>query len=177
MTRDEEVTRTFDCFGSTCTAFVTGAGQAGAASDAVAMVRRTLLAWHRRFSRFLPDSELSRLNGDPRELVRVSPLMARLARAVAEAGSLTGGLVDATLLAEIERAGYVRDLDGSVPLALALALAPPRRPPSAAPSAGWRELELDFGVRPEDLHRPAIDLLTRPNPDDPTGRSTMRSPW
>ena len=36
------------------------------------------------------------------------------------------------------------------------------------------ELERDFGVRPTDLHRPAIDQLTRPNPDDPTGKSTMR---
>lgn len=36
------------------------------------------------------------------------------------------------------------------------------------------ELERDFGMRPTDLHRPAIDELTRPNPDDPTGRSTMR---
>ena len=36
------------------------------------------------------------------------------------------------------------------------------------------ELETDFGVRPTDLHRPFIDELTRPNPDDPTGRSTMR---
>ena len=36
------------------------------------------------------------------------------------------------------------------------------------------ELERDFGVRPVDLHRPAIDELTRPNPDDPTGQSTMR---
>jgi isoleucyl-tRNA synthetase len=36
------------------------------------------------------------------------------------------------------------------------------------------ELEHDFGVRPADLHRPGIDGLTRPNPDDPTGRSTMR---
>ncbi|MDR2348659.1 MAG: isoleucine--tRNA ligase, partial [Bifidobacteriaceae bacterium] len=36
------------------------------------------------------------------------------------------------------------------------------------------ELERDFGVRPTDLHRPAIDQLTRPNPDDPTGRATMR---
>ena len=31
------------------------------------------------------------------------------------------------------------------------------------------ELERDFGVRPDDLHRPFIDQLTRPNPDDPTG--------
>jgi isoleucyl-tRNA synthetase len=36
------------------------------------------------------------------------------------------------------------------------------------------ELERDFGVRPADLHRPAIDELVRPNPDDPTGKSMMR---
>jgi len=36
------------------------------------------------------------------------------------------------------------------------------------------QIEADFGVRPTDLHRPFIDDLTRPNPDDPTGQSTMR---
>ena len=42
------------------------------------------------------------------------------------------------------------------------------------------ELERDFGALPKndsgevDLHRPYIDSLTRPNPDDPTGNSTMR---
>lgn len=42
------------------------------------------------------------------------------------------------------------------------------------------ELERDFGRLPlgddgqPNLHRPYIDDLTRPNPDDPTGRSTMR---
>jgi isoleucyl-tRNA synthetase len=42
------------------------------------------------------------------------------------------------------------------------------------------ELERDFGTLPRneqgevDLHRPYIDQLTRPNPDDPTGHSTMR---
>ena len=36
------------------------------------------------------------------------------------------------------------------------------------------ELEADFGVRLSDLHRPYVDELTRPNPDDPTGKSTMR---
>ena len=36
------------------------------------------------------------------------------------------------------------------------------------------ELERDFGVRPDNLHRPFIDELTRPNPDDPTGKSAMR---
>ena len=36
------------------------------------------------------------------------------------------------------------------------------------------ELEADFGVRPTNLHRPHIDELVRPNPDDPTGKSMMR---
>ena len=36
------------------------------------------------------------------------------------------------------------------------------------------DLERDFGVRPTDLHRPHVDELTRPNPDDPSGESTMR---
>ncbi|HWM18314.1 MAG TPA: isoleucine--tRNA ligase [Ilumatobacteraceae bacterium] len=36
------------------------------------------------------------------------------------------------------------------------------------------ELEADFGVTVTDLHRPAIDQLVRLNPDDPTGRSSMR---
>ena len=36
------------------------------------------------------------------------------------------------------------------------------------------ELERDFGVRPADLHRPMVDALVRPNPDDPTGQSMMR---
>jgi len=36
------------------------------------------------------------------------------------------------------------------------------------------ELERDFGVRPDNLHRPFIDELTRPNPDDPSGKSIMR---
>ena len=42
------------------------------------------------------------------------------------------------------------------------------------------ELEADFGKLPvdadgnPDLHRPFVDELTRPNPDDPTGESTMR---
>jgi isoleucyl-tRNA synthetase len=36
------------------------------------------------------------------------------------------------------------------------------------------ELEKDFGVKVDDLHKPFIDELVRPNPDDPTGKSMMR---
>ncbi|WP_036966519.1 isoleucine--tRNA ligase [Promicromonospora kroppenstedtii] len=44
----------------------------------------------------------------------------------------------------------------------------------------FADLERDFGRLPLDedgkpnLHRPYVDDLTRPNPDDPTGQSTMR---
>ncbi|NYJ00546.1 isoleucyl-tRNA synthetase [Nocardioides thalensis] len=44
----------------------------------------------------------------------------------------------------------------------------------------FEEIERDFGRLPlnadgePDLHRPWVDDLTRPNPDDPTGKSTMR---
>ncbi|MFD4325387.1 isoleucine--tRNA ligase [Nocardioides sp. NPDC058538] len=44
----------------------------------------------------------------------------------------------------------------------------------------FAELERDFGTLPKDadgnpdLHRPYVDDLVRPNPDDPTGKSMMR---
>ncbi len=44
----------------------------------------------------------------------------------------------------------------------------------------FEQIEADFGRLPRngdgevDLHRPFVDELTRPNPDDPSGRSTMR---
>ena len=38
----------------------------------------------------------------------------------------------------------------------------------------YEEIARDFGVNVVDLHRPMVDDLVRPNPDDPTGRSMMR---
>jgi thiamine biosynthesis lipoprotein len=146
MSSDVEISDYFDCFGSRCGALVSGRGRVGSAADAVALVRRALETWHTRFSRFLPDSELSALNRDPRETVPVSPLMARFAQAVREAGSLSGGLVDATLLDELERAGYARDLPDSVALATALSIAPVRRPAAAAAKQRWRELRVDVAA-------------------------------
>jgi isoleucyl-tRNA synthetase len=36
------------------------------------------------------------------------------------------------------------------------------------------QLERDFGTRLVDLHRPTVDELVRPNPDDPSGNAMMR---
>ena len=133
----------FSCFGSTCEAFVIGAAPGRSARTAVALARSSLLEWHERFTRFEPDSELSRLNADPRRVVPVSDAMARFAQAVVVAGRQTGGLVDGTLLGEIEAAGYREDLRVSVPLALALELAPPRRPARPSPRQGWNQIAVD----------------------------------
>ncbi|MHB8242954.1 MAG: FAD:protein FMN transferase [Solirubrobacteraceae bacterium] len=144
MIAGQEATATFDCFGSTCTIVVSGDTPERSAEESVELARESLLDWHERFTRFRPDSELSRLNDDPRDAVPVSPIMARFAQAVIEAGSMTGGLVDATLIDEIESAGYRNDLPHPLPLQMALKLAPQRRSAHARPTAGWRHIDVDF---------------------------------
>lgn len=149
-TRRPETAVTFACFGSTCSVRVTGSGpEAPAAAEAA---RDQLLEWHRRFTRFDRDSELSRLNADPRETVAVSPTMALLAHAVVRAAESTGGLVDATLLDDIERAGYRSDLARPLPLALALRVAPARVPAGPRPRADWRGLHVE--LRHNTITRP-----------------------
>ncbi len=143
MTATGEAGDTFDCFGSTCSVFVIGRGARGEPAAAVRFARERLLDWHARFSRFDPASELSRLNADPRHEVPVSPEMARLAGAVVSAAERSGGLVDGTLLGEIEAAGYTSDLPTSVSLATALASAPRRRPAGPSTRSRWREIGVD----------------------------------
>jgi thiamine biosynthesis lipoprotein len=147
-----EASDSFPCFGSTCSVYVIGDGGVGRAAEAVAWARRTLHAWHDQFTRFSPDSELSRLNADPHMAVPVSPMMARFVAAVVRAAELTGGLVDATLLGQLEANGYVEDLDRGLDLAAALRIAPPRAPAGPAP-AGQPAIEVVDGVvrRPPGL--------------------------
>jgi thiamine biosynthesis lipoprotein len=146
MSTDAEVIEEFQCFGSTCAAIVTGAGENGSAQEAASLARRTLLSWHGRFSRFLPTSELSLLNHDPRRELTVRPLMARFAQAVHTAGNLTGGLVDATLLKEIEQTGYTDDLVAPIPLPIALSLAGARSPAGSSRRAGWRQIKVELAA-------------------------------
>jgi thiamine biosynthesis lipoprotein len=135
-----EASASFSCFGSTCAVFVMGSG----ASEAVDTSRARLVAWHERFTRFDARSELSRLNADPRREVRVSSIMALFVHAVGEAARSTGGLVDATLLGELETSGYRTDLVTSVPLASALASAPARRPAAPLATRRWSEVTVDL---------------------------------
>jgi thiamine biosynthesis lipoprotein len=133
----------FACFGSQCTVIVADARPSDAAA-AVIVLRRRLLEWHQRFSRFVPDSELTRLNSDPHGTVTVSPLMRRVIEAALRAAGATGGLVDPTLLDQIEQAGYESHFDQTgLPLAEALAQAPARRAGGPSPRASWRSVRTD----------------------------------
>lgn len=143
----QEASEAFPCFGTTCAAYVIGDTAERTSAEAVEFARVVLLEWHDRFSRFLPDSELSLLNADPRETVPVSSAMARFVTAACDAARLTGGLVDPTLTDEIEAAGYRADLPEEAQSALglrdALAHAPVRAPGAPRANSPWRAIRLD----------------------------------
>lgn len=66
---------------------------------------------HRRFSRFEPDSELSRFNASSGGWVDVSPEMEALLRAALDAFEASDGLVHAAVLPALIEAGYDRTLE------------------------------------------------------------------
>lgn len=147
-----DTSQTFTCFGGACTVIVAGDGPAGDAPTAVASARERMLAWHETFTRFRA-GELRELNQDPRDRVPVSSIMARFAQAAHDAALATGGLVDATLLEEIEQAGYRQDrLRGSLALPMQLAMAPPRAPAGPHPDERWRAIQVD--ARTSTVARP-----------------------
>lgn len=117
------------------------------ADDARAL-EQEVHAFAAALTRFDPASELSRLNADPSESVPVSPLLRAAVAGALQAARLTGGLVDPTLCAEIERAGYVDSLGPEPPARLDLAEAPERRPARARNT--WRRVRIRRGcvVRP-----------------------------
>ena len=64
---------------------------------ALAVAEALLRRMHAALTRFDPESELCRLNADPRTTVPASALVRKLAAAIPYAGELSGGLVDATV--------------------------------------------------------------------------------
>jgi thiamine biosynthesis lipoprotein len=136
-----EECRSFECFGGLVSVAVLGPASmdpAGAAARAEA----ELLAAHRQLSRFLPGSELSLLNRDRRATVPAAPLLLDLAAAAREAGEISAGLVDATLLSEIEAAGYTKSMperETPAPRAERRSTGPAR----AAERRAWHTISVD----------------------------------
>lgn len=131
----------FACMGCTFRLIV---GPPGGAAAAVA-AQGLLHELDAQLSRFRPDSELSRLNADPRPVVPASPLLRATVRAALSAAQRTAGLVDPTLVAALEQAGYGASLADRTPapVVAALADAPARRPARPHPEEPWRAVVVD----------------------------------
>ena len=113
----------------------------GATEPELADVRRLFDEWDATFSRFRAGSELNRINADPSSVLLLSRPFAYALREALAAAARTDGLVDPTLGAALEAAGYDRDFDD---------LADDPRPPGAPAAGCWQSLRLDrrFLFRP-----------------------------
>ena len=136
----------FDAMGSHVRLLIGEPGPGMAPAPAAAeRARQFVVEFDAALSRFKPDSELCALNEDPRERVPASELLRDAVKAGLAAAERSGGLVDPTLVGEIESAGYVASRAGvpGAPLGAALAEAPPRHPARPNPEARWRRFEVD----------------------------------
>lgn len=94
-----------------------------------------------RWSRFLPTSELSRINACAGTRTPVTPETFDLVAAAVDGWNRTGGLFDPTLLASIEWAGYDRSFDELPRDRPERAMSSP--PSSSTADAGCGDIELD----------------------------------
>jgi thiamine biosynthesis lipoprotein len=114
-------------------------------ADAAENERRYIEDFARRLSRFRSQSELCAFNADLLHEVQASLLVRTAVGAGLWAAERSGGLVDPTLLGEIEAVGYASSQEGTIPASLreALAFAPPPRAARPRAHARWRQIEID----------------------------------
>jgi FAD:protein FMN transferase len=137
---------TFDAMGSHVRLLIGEPGPGMApAREAAERARAFVGEFDAALSRFKPESELCALNADLRERVPASDLLRAAVEAGLRAAELSGGLVDPTLVGEIESAGYVASRAGvpGEPLAAALAGAPDRHPAMPSPARNWTRFAVD----------------------------------
>ncbi len=142
-----ECERRFPLFGSEARLLVGDPADENATWPEVAAVQIEffLRGLHKGLTRFEPDSELSLLNDADADIVHVSTTLAIAVDAALWATERSDGLVDPTLVGELEQAGYASSRTGEQAASIteALATAPPRSPAEPAPAARWREISVD----------------------------------
>ena len=99
----ELASRRFSALGSTCELLALGVGQA-----ALERCEQRLRGEEARFTRFVKESELARLNAGDGRYVPVSPEMFAMLEAALWAYEESGGLVNAAILPALRAAGYDR---------------------------------------------------------------------
>jgi thiamine biosynthesis lipoprotein len=113
---------------------------AGATPAELAAVRRLFEERELIFSRFVPQSELNHVNACAGRFVRVSPEFAHALSVALDVAASTRGLVDPTLGAALEAAGYDGDF-------AALAASDPRAALPGEPGCWRRVRATSFGVQ------------------------------
>jgi thiamine biosynthesis lipoprotein len=132
----------FEALGSSCHLLGVGLGR-GRLSWAAAWV----VEMHDRFSRFEPDSELSRFNARAGDWVEVSAELDGMLHAALEAYLLSGGLVHAGVLGSMLAIGYSRPLRfGPTQTELAGAEPPPPLPEMLQVEKGRARLRAGAGI-------------------------------
>lgn len=135
--------------GSDATVVVVG-GRAALADAAVARLRDL----ERRWSRFLPDSEVSAANAHAGAPTRVSAETVALVERAELARVRTGGRFDPTLLHHVIEAGYDRDLSQLTPAPAAAADTIDHPTPLLAPSPTTRARTVRFDRRASTIEVP-----------------------
>ena len=139
--------RRFKLFGSRVRLLIGPAGLENAPSpEAMGIqIEFFLRLLHRKLTRFEPGSELCDLNSEAGESCNVSPTLAVAVDAALWAARRSGGLVDPTLVGELEAAGYASSRADETPAAIAdaLAVAPDRRPARPRSDSRWPDISVD----------------------------------
>lgn len=113
----------------------------GADAGLLRRARARLAELEARWSRFLPDSEVCRLNAAAGRPVQVSAETVQLLRRSVQAWEITGGLFDPTVLPAVESAGYDRTFERVRPEAPAK-----READTTGPAPGCAAIEIDGGT-------------------------------
>jgi len=126
--------------GTDCLLILHGPEDDGAGEEALARAEDQVRRYEERFSRFRPDSDLSRLNESPGEQVRVGTELGGLLARSLEYARISGGLFDPVVLDDLLLLGYDRTFDE-------VRAHPQRKAAAQAPRFRWRDVVVDVAHR------------------------------
>ena len=104
--------------------------------EGLCIVRSLFAEWEQALSRFIPDSELSKLNAQPGKPVPVSDLLYNVLATALTAAQATQGVFDPAMLDQLVQLGYDRTFD-ELPSERPMPIIP------GEPGGGWRGIRVD----------------------------------
>ena len=111
-----------------------------ARANGIEIVRSLFAEWEQALSRFLPESELYRLNAHPGHNVITSELLFKVLASALNAAQATQGIYDSTLLDQIVKIGYDRSFDELAPVL-------PVASYDGQPGGGWQGIQVSLHLR------------------------------